>query len=192
MGKKAERIAYTTIETVLEQIGIVKFAKLFEEVVDDIGALEDGLDFASVKREQQFSDGIAKIIKARKGAERDAHEEDDEEFCDCCDPRLPCGCVQTEKRVNETVADFLARVQHWTGLHISINMALAEIMRVDFNVEKLVKKMRKCQNVGELVKLLTKKAGGQIRIRESKKGAEVPAYRSLVNNFPGFVVTTAK
>lgn len=187
MGKKAERMAYAAIETTLENIGIVKFVELFKEAAYDVGALEDGLDFTSEKREKQFRDGFAKLLKARKGAERDA--KDDEEDCDC--PSSFAIGVQPEKRVNETVANFLLRMHHWTGLHISINMALAEIMRVDFNVKKLAKKMRKCQSIDELATLLTEKAGGRILIRESARGKLLPGAIRLTASSAAYVVCLA-
>jgi hypothetical protein len=196
MGTKANRIVYAALVSALDEIGIVKVAELFAEAVDDNGSLEDGLDDVSAKREKQFRDGIAKVIKARKGAERDEREDSDE--CDCVINECCRRCSSyvdhfpaEEKRISESVKDFLIRMQHWTGLHFSVNMALAEIMHVDYSVKKLKKKMRKCQCVEELATLLSKKAGARVIVRESVRGKILPGAIRLTASSSAYVICLA-
>lgn len=186
MGKKAERIAYNVIETTLEQIGIVKFTNLFQEVVGDIGALDDGLDDISAKREKQFRAGIAKILKARKGAERDAcHEVSDcgcyvNEVCDCC-----------QKRIEEPVSEFLLRMQKWTGLHFSVSSALIDIMHVSCSAKKLTKKLRACQSIDDLATVINKKIGARVMIRETARGRLLPGSVRLTASSAAYVICLA-
>lgn len=197
MGKKAERIVMAALTAALEDIGVVKVARLFQAAVEDTEALEDGLFVVSEKRERQFADGIELIIKARKGAKRDDRKEVADcgcsvhDECDCDFPSSIASCIPTEKRVNESVALFLRRMQHWTGLHFSINMALAEIMTVDYNVKKLTKKLRKCQSVEELATVLTKKTGGRVLIRESVRGKLIAGSVRLTASSPDYVICLA-
>lgn len=197
MGKKAERIVLVNLTAALENLGVVKVARLFEEAVEDTEALEDGLFDLLPKRKEQFAKGIALIIKARKGAKRD-DEDDEEEDCDCSSvsaslavPSALSLMVHPEKRIKESVKDFLIRMQHWTGLHISTSAPLPDLMYVDFNVKKLTKKLRKCQSVVELATLITKKAGCRVMIRESARGKLLPGAIRLTASSAAYVVCLA-
>lgn len=198
MGKKADRIVLANLTAALENLGVVKVARLFEEAVEDTEALEDGLFEVRPKREAQFAKGIALIIKARKGAKRDDSEDDEEEDCDCSSvsatlavPSALSLIVHPEKRIKETVKDFLIRMQHWTGLHISSNTPLTDMMFVDFNVKKLTKKMRKCQSITDLATLITKKTSCRVMVRESARGKLLPGAIRLTASSSAYVVCLA-
>lgn len=200
MGKKAERIVLENLTAALESLGVVKVAHLLSAAVEDTEALEDGLFDVSAKREAQFAKGIALIIKARKGAKRDDREEEEEDDeCDCCRSNH-CSCekpdmisvmqpmflAQSKERVMETQATFFARLHVWTGLHFS---SLRRGVMVSYKPKKLIKKMRKCEDISDLAALLCNKTGGGVTIRESKNGVILPGYRTLTNCAAAYYVT---
>lgn len=78
--KKINGMVLMTLHAALQAVDLKQFTLLFQEAVGDTGALSDDCDDLTEQRQRQFRKGIALILKARKGALKDA-----ELFADDCD-----------------------------------------------------------------------------------------------------------
>lgn len=193
--KKADHKAAERITKALRDVGIVRFAELFQIAVENNHLLAWGLDSLEEKREKQFAKGIKLIKKARRGAENDDEdstfqEEDDDDFCASCGQHfgphfmgrvhaVMSGKYRTRDSIAETVSE-------WTGLTIKLGDS-SELLR--FKPKKLAKKMRKCLTIGELRDLLEEKFGGVATITNPRNPQKrLKRYDLLTRAKAGYVV----
>ena len=197
--KKADHKAAKRITKALRDVGIVRFAELFQVAVDNNSLLEWGLDSIEEKREKQFAKGIKLIKKARRGAEKDDDgpdsfqaEDSDDEYCPTCGyehfgPHY-LGRVHAVMSGKYRTRQWIGvRLSEMTGLEIKITPEPTKLER--FKEKKIAKKMRKCLTIGELRDLLEETYGGVVTmVNPHNPHKRLKRYDLLTRAKQGFVV----